>query len=194
MLKKSDCGIIEVITGPMFSGKSEELIKRITILSYAEIKTLVIKPSFDNRFSNNKIISRNGKVIKSFVAKNVKDIRDKLDDSYKVIVIDEAQFFDNELVDFIQELVNKGIHVIISGLDLDFRMKPFGIMPSIFAIADKVDKLKAVCINCKKEANASFRKSNSIQTKKIGDLEEYEARCRKCHNEGEKLKNQKNKN
>lgn len=180
MIKKTFDGSIEVITGPMFSGKSEELIKIITTLSYAEIKTLVIKPSIDNRFSSNKIVSRNGKEIDSFACKNTNDIKNIWNKNYKAIVIDEVQFFDEPIIDFIVNLANNGIKVIVSGLDMDFKMKPFGVMPQIFAVADEVVKLKAVCIICKRSANTSYRKTKDIDTILLGDSE-YEARCRECH-------------
>lgn len=181
MYRKRPDGMIEVITGPMFSGKSEELIKRITTLTYAEIKTLVIKPKIDTRFSENEIISRSGTSIKTYSVSNVAEIKKLYDKSYKAVVIDEVQFFDMELVYFIDELANNGTLVIVSGLDLDFERKPFGIMPHILAIAEEVVKLKAVCLTCKNAAACSYRKSTSKNTIELGDINEYEAKCRQCH-------------
>lgn len=181
MYRKWTEGMIHVITGPMFSGKSEELIKIITTLTYAEIKTLVIKPKIDNRFSENEIISRNGTSIKTYSASNVEEIKELYNDSYKAIVIDEVQFFDEDLVEFIDNLANNGKLIIVSGLDLDFERKPFGIMPKLLAIAEEVVKLKAVCLSCKKAAACSYRKTNSKNTIELGDMNEYEARCRECH-------------
>lgn len=172
---------IEIITGPMFSGKSEELIKRITTLSYAQIKTLIVKPKMDNRFSNNEIVSRNGKKIECFNCENTAEIRKLFNKSYKVVIIDEAQFFDDALYDYVVELANSGTKVIVSGLDMDFKMKPFGIMPKLLAVAEKVTKLKAVCLICKSTyASTSFRLTKQADTIVLGDSE-YQARCRKCH-------------
>lgn len=179
---------IEVITGPMFSGKSEELIKRITTLSYAEIKTLIVKPKIDNRFSHNEIVSRSGKKIECFNCENTAEIKKIFNKSYKVVVIDEVQFFDEDLFDYIVELANSGIKVIASGLDMDFKMKPFGIMPNLLAVAEKVTKLKAVCIVCKStNASTSFRLTKQYDTILLGDSE-YQARCRACHVAGTKKK------
>lgn len=185
MYRKYFEGIIEVITGPMFSGKSEELIKRIRILSYAEINTLIIKPLIDNRFSNSEIISRNGVSISSYSASTVEDIKNLFEKgNYKALVIDEIQFFDIELIDYLDYLANKGIRIIVCGLDQDYLRRPFPIVANLMAIADTVDKLKAVCLICKKAASCSFRTSASQDTIEIGDIDKYEARCRKCYKEG----------
>ena len=192
MYRKYSDGIIEVITGPMFSGKSEELIKRIRILYYAEIPTLVIKPKIDNRFSKNEIISRNGTSIISYSASDTKEIK-KLFQSkkYKALVIDEIQFFDESLIEYIDELANNGIRVIACGLDQDYKRRPFNIMANLMAISDDVLKLKAVCLICKNAASCSFRTSATDNTIEIGDTDKYEARCRQCHQKGMK-KNKKN--
>lgn len=182
MYRKYFEGIIEVITGPMFSGKSEELIKRIRILSYAEINTLVIKPTIDNRFSNSNIISRNGVSISSYCAANVNDIKQLFESgNYKALVIDEIQFFDLSLIDYLDQLANNGIRIIVCGLDQDYLRRPFPIVANLMAIADSVDKLKAVCLKCKKAASCSFRTSSSQNVIEIGDIDKYEARCRKCY-------------
>lgn len=187
MYRKYSEGIIEVITGPMFSGKSEELIKRIIILSYAEIPTLVVKPAIDNRFSETEIKSRNGTSIKSFSVDKTKDIKELFEKgNYKSVVIDEAQFFDEDIIDFVDHLANKGIRVIVCGLDQDFKRRPFKIMANIMSIADDIVKLKAVCLVCKNAASCSFRTSASSDTIEIGDIEKYEARCRQCHENGMK--------
>lgn len=182
MYRKYFEGIIEVITGPMFSGKSEELIKRIRILSYAEINTLIIKPKIDNRFSNTDIISRNGVSIASYTANNVEDIKQLFENgNYKALVIDEIQFFDISLIDYLDKLANDGIRIIVCGLDQDYLRRPFPIIANLMAIADSVDKLKAVCLKCKKAASCSFRTSTSKNVIEIGDIDKYEARCRKCY-------------
>ena len=188
MYREYSNGIIEVITGPMFSGKSEELIKRIRILSYAEIPTLVVKPSIDNRFSQTEITSRNGTSITSYSVDIVDDIKELFrQKEYKALVIDEVQFFDEDLIDFVDELATtKGIRVILCGLDQDFKRRPFKIMAKLMAIADDVQKLKAVCLVCKKAASCSYRTSTSDSTIEIGDTDKYEARCRQCHEKGMK--------
>ena len=187
MYRKYSSGIIEVITGPMFSGKSEELIKRITILSYAEIPTLIIKPAIDNRFSHTEITSRNGKSIKSFSVESTKEIKELFDKgNYKALVIDEVQFFDEDIIDYVDKLAIDGIRVIICGLDQDFKRRPFKIMSNLMAIADSVTKLKAVCLVCKNAASCSYRTSSSSNTIEIGDTDMYEARCRSCHGKGMK--------
>lgn len=182
MYRKYSDGIIEVITGPMFSGKSEELIKRIRILSYAEIPTLVIKPSIDNRFSNANIISRNGNSIKSYSVSTIEEIKELFyKKKYKALVVDEIQFFDISLIEFLDQLASEGIRIIVSGLDQDYLRRPFPIVAHLMAIADNIEKLKAVCLICKKAASCSFRTSKSNNTIEIGDIDIYEARCRKCH-------------
>ena len=182
MYRKYSDGIIEVITGPMFSGKSEELIKRIRILSYAEIPTLVIKPSIDNRFSNTDIISRNGTSIKSYSVSTTEEIKELFNQKkYKALVVDEIKFFDLSLIDFLDQLANKGIRIIACGLDQDYLRRPFQIVANLMAIADSIDKLKAVCLVCKRAASCSYRKSTSNNTIEIGDTDMYEARCRECH-------------
>ena len=189
MFKKETNGLIQVITGPMFSGKTEELIKRVRILEYAEIKTLVIKPLTDNRFSENKIVARSGVEKVTMIAKSGEEILSFWDDSYDAIIIDEVQFFGADLIPIIEDLASRGKRVIVSGIDTDYKMKPFGIMPYLLAIADDVTKLIAVCLICKNAASKSFRKSDSIELNKVGDKDDYEARCRSCHVKGTKNRN-----
>lgn len=185
MYKKISDGTIEVITGPMFSGKSDELIKRIRTLSYANVKTLAVKPRIDSRFSTNEIVSRAGTKIPTYVVETVADIKSLFEKSkYKAIAIDEAQFFDKDLVPYVEELANQGIRVIICGLDQDYLRRPFGVMPSLLAMAEHITKLQAICVICKNAASTTFRTIKSNKLKVIGDLDEYEARCRICHNKG----------
>ncbi|MGL5732563.1 MAG: thymidine kinase [Metamycoplasmataceae bacterium] len=189
MLKRHHDGLIEVITGPMFSGKTEELIKRIRILEYADMKSLVIKPEKDKRFADDKIKSRSGLEKSTVTAKNGKDILKHWNNSYDAIIIDEVQFFGEDIIPIIEDLASKGKLVIISGIDTDYMMRPFGIMPYLLAIADKVVKLVAVCLTCKGSASKSYRKSDETEITKIGDKDEYEARCRSCHVKGMKQRN-----
>ncbi|WGI36788.1 thymidine kinase [Mesomycoplasma lagogenitalium] len=191
MYKKFSEGMIEVITGPMFSGKSEELLKRIRILEYANIKTLVIKPNFDTRFSENEIISRSGAKISTHSVSSADEIRELFKKkNYKAVAIDEVHFFNKDVLTLINELADDGIRVIVSGLDLDYLRRPFGIMPYLLSMAETITKLQAVCVRCKNAASTSFRKVNSRNLKMLGDIEEYEARCRSCHIKGEFTKMQ----
>ncbi|MCT4469517.1 thymidine kinase [Mycoplasma sp. HS2188] len=180
-------GWLEVITGPMFSGKTEELLKRVNTLKWADVKTLVIKPSFDNRFSESELISRTGARLSSQNVTSSKEILKLWNKEYRAVAIDEMNFFDEDLPMVIEELLCNDVNVLVSGLDLDFLRKPFGITPHIIAIADEVSKLKAVCVKCKAPAGFSFRKIKSQDLNVLGDSE-YEARCRLCHIEGEKEK------
>lgn len=180
-------GTLEVITGPMFAGKTEELIKRVKILTIAKIKTLVIKPTYDTRFSFDNVVSRNGEYLKALNISKASEILKVQNDEYQVVAIDEVHFFDEEIIDVILKLIAKNIKVIVSGLDMDFARRPFGIMPHLLAIADEVVKLKAVCVVCHTTAGFSFRKLDSIEINLLGD-DEYEARCRHCHEIGMKFK------
>ena len=185
--KRYSEGLIEVITGPMFSGKSEELIKRIKQVGYANIKSLVFKPSTDDRWDDEKVISRSGSAIETIRVKTSKEIIEKWDDSYKVVAIDEAQFFDEDIVEVITYLANNGTRVIVSALDQDFDGKPFGFVPNILAVAEFISKESAICMVCGKQATMSFRKGLSNNQIEVGN-EEYEARCRMCHRQGTILK------
>ncbi len=180
MYRRFNPGLIEVITGPMFAGKSEELIKRIKTLGYAKIKTLVVKPMIDNRWTKEKIVSRSGSSIETFVAKTTQEIEEKCTEDYKAIAIDEAQFFDAGIIELIKKLANRGTRVIISCLDTDFKGKPFGSAATILSIAEFVTKLKAVCFTCGAAASMTKRITSQSNTIVIGD-DEYEARCRQCH-------------
>ncbi|WP_373436235.1 thymidine kinase [Metamycoplasma equirhinis] len=191
MYKNFNEGMIEVITGPMFSGKSEELLRRIRTLEYAKLKPLVIKPKFDIRFSDNEIVSRSGSRHKTIVLQNISEVYELLKNSqYKAIAIDEANFFGAELIEVAKNLANSGYLVIISGLDQDYLQRPFSPIPELLAMAERITKLQAVCIICQHAASTSFRKVKNNETNLLGDVNEYEARCRKCHNLG--LKSQKN--
>ncbi|MGZ9413234.1 thymidine kinase [Mycoplasma sp. 480] len=186
MYKKFSEGMIEVITGPMFSGKSEELLKRIRILEYANIKTLVVKPHFDNRFAEDEIISRSGAKISTFNASTAEEIKELFNKkNYKAIAIDEVHFFGKDVLNLLSDLADDGVRVIVSGLDMDYLRRPFSIVPALLSMAENVTKLQAVCVKCKNAASTSFRKINSKNVKLLGDTEEYEARCRSCHIKGE---------
>ncbi len=180
-------GNIEIIVGPMFSGKSEELIRRVNRLNYAKINYLVFKPMIDTR-ENNIIKSRNGQKTKAINVSSLEKI-DKLITEYKpqVAIFDEIQFFDNKISDLLNELANRGIKIIAAGLDRDFRGVPFGPMPALLAHADKIDKLHAVCLSCGKNAIFTQRLVDGAPANfeepiiQIGSSESYEARCREHH-------------
>ncbi|MCX7870140.1 MAG: thymidine kinase [bacterium] len=186
-MTKYEGGWIEVIVGCMFSGKSEELIRRIKRAIIANQKAVVFKPKIDNRYDFNKVVSHNGISVEAIVINNSNEIRNYVND-YEVIGIDEAQFFDNELIDVVEELADNGKRVIIAGLDQDFRGEPFGIIPNLMAIADSVDKLHAICVICGAVATKSQRLINDKPASYndpiilVGSKETYQPRCRKCFN------------
>ncbi|MBT1316486.1 thymidine kinase [Mycoplasmopsis bovis] len=187
MYLKSGLGQLEVITGPMFSGKTEELLKRINILKIAGINSLVIKPKFDTRFSEDEIVSRTGARHKAINVANSKEILKYWNPDYMCVAIDEVNFMDEDILTVIDELIIKGVRVICSGLDMDFKRRPFDVMARVLASADNILKLKAVCLECKSDAGFSFRKIKSDELNLLGDSE-YEARCRVCHIRGEAKK------
>ncbi|MBU4269785.1 thymidine kinase [Candidatus Dependentiae bacterium] len=183
-------GRLEVICGSMFSGKTEELMRRLGRAEYAKQNVLTIKHQIDNRKSSATILSHNGQERLAFSIDNNKENISKIIDlankNIQVIGIDEIQFFPIEIVDVIVKLVDMGKTIIVAGLDLDFRGEPFGIMPLIMAIADSVLKLKAICVVCGKDAHHTQRIVNGVPAKYddpiilVGAKECYEARCRNC--------------
>ncbi|WP_029512668.1 thymidine kinase [Mycoplasmopsis iners] len=180
MRKNVENGTIEIITGPMFAGKSDELIKRLTLYKIAKFEPIIFKPALDNRFSDSKIVSRTGSSFPAISVNDSKEILNYINEKTEVIAFDEIQFFDEKIIDIIEKLASKGMKIIASGLDMDFKGNPFLIVAKLMAIADKVDKLKAVCMVCYSPAGMSFRKIESKERTVIGD-DIYEARCRACH-------------
>lgn len=180
-------GSIEVICGSMFSGKSEELIRRLKRASIARLKVQVFKHSSDDRYHDLKIASHDGATFDAHAVRNVKEIRSLLKEDTQVAGIDEAQFFSDELPALCQQLADQGVRVIVAGLDQDFLGRPFGSMPYLLSIAENVDKLSAICIKCGKPASRSQRLINGKPAPAnspvivIGAKETYEARCRGCH-------------
>ena len=154
-------GSIEVICGSMFSGKTEELLRRLNRLKIAKKKIAVFKPTIDYRYNNNKIVSHNKNSIDAIVIQKAEDIFNKIT-SEEVVAIDEAQFFDISLTEVCAKLANSGKRVIVCGLDMDFLGNPFGVMPSILAIAEHVKKMHAICVECGDVANHSFRINQDI--------------------------------
>uniref|UniRef100_UPI003899C25E thymidine kinase n=1 Tax=Thermoanaerobacter uzonensis TaxID=447593 RepID=UPI003899C25E len=182
-----DHGFIEVIVGPMFSGKSEELIRRIKRAQIAKQKVQVFKPAIDDRYSIDKVVSHNGTNINAISIVKASEIIELLEEDTEVIAIDEIQFFDHSIVDVVREIADLGKRVICAGLDMDFRGEPFGPTPDIMAIAESVDKLTAICVKCGNPATRTQRLINGKPAKYddpiilVGAQETYEARCRKCH-------------
>ncbi|KPU27412.1 thymidine kinase [Caloranaerobacter sp. TR13] len=180
-------GWIEVVVGPMYSGKSEELIRRLRRAQIARQKIQVFKPSIDDRYSVNEVVSHNGEKIKAIPVKNSDEIYKLLSDDTEVVGVDEVQFFDDGIIDLCRRLADKGLRVIVAGLDMDFRGEPFGPTPNIMAIAEFVDKLTAVCVICGHPANRTQRLINGEPacydepTILVGAKESYEARCRLHH-------------
>lgn len=180
-------GWIELICGSMFSGKSEELIRRVRRTQFAKQKIAVFKPLIDNRYSEEAIVSHNGtSVIARPIAASA-DIFQYIDGEIDVIAIDEVQFFDEEIVQVVQALANSGYRVILAGLDQDFRGEPFGQMPALMAVAEQVTKLQAVCAVCGSPASRTQRLINGKPASYddpvilVGASEAYEPRCRHHH-------------
>ncbi len=183
-------GWIEVVCGSMFSGKTEELIRRLTRAKIARQSVQIFKPAIDTRYDDQKVVSHNQNEIDSIAVKKASDILTILEEKdCQVIGIDEAQFFDKELVKVCQTLANQGKRIVIAGLDMDFAGKPFGIMPNLLAISEYVTKVHAICMCCGKVAAYSFRLTPSKQKILLGEKTEYEARCRKCFLKGNLMQN-----
>ena len=175
--EKSNFGFIEVICGSMFSGKTEELIRRIKRAKLSNFKTIVFKPKADSRIHGNYISTHNDNKYEAVIISNENEILSK-SKNYQVIGIDEAQFFSESLVEICNKLANNGKRVIVTGLDMDFIGKPFGPMPNLMATAEFVSKLHAVCKQTGGMANYTNRKSKDKRKIKIGDGNEYEALSR----------------
>lgn len=180
-------GYVEVISGCMFAGKTEELIRRIKVLEFAKKNVLVFKPSIDNRYSDTKVVSHAGSSTESIVVPDARSILDFVKEETDVIAIDEVQFFDPEILLVCDYLAKKGKRVMVAGLDTDFRAEPFGIMPQLITDAEFVTKLTAVCTKCGAPATRTQRIVNGRPARytdpiiMVGASESYEARCRHCH-------------
>jgi len=173
-------GTIEVVCGSMFSGKTEELIRRLNRARIAKLKVEIFSPKADTRFKTDALISHNSNSIPSTPVENSSSIL-LLGSDVNVIGIDEAQFFDAGLPEVCNALANKGIRVIVAGLDMDFKGRPFGPMPAVMAMAESVTKLQAVCVRCGNPALYSFRLVPDEQKILLGEKESYEPRCRVCY-------------
>jgi len=173
-------GWIEVIVGSMFSGKSEELIRRLRRAKIARQKVQVFKPAIDSRYSENHIVSHSEMRHESSVVKTASEIKALVDPSTEVVGIDEGQFFDAELVEVVNDLAARGLRVIIAGLDQDYTGKPFEPMPQLLAVAEYITKTHAICMKCGQAANYSQRTFESEERVAVGASGMYEARCRRC--------------
>lgn len=180
-------GSIEVICGSMFCGKTDELIRRLRRATIARQKVMVFKPAIDNRYDETKVASHAGSSFEAEPISNSKDILNKVNEDTTVVAIDEAQFFDEEIVPVVQWLADHGIRVIVAGLDQNFKGEPFGCMPTLMALAERVDKLQAICMVCGEPASRTQRLVNGSPARYddpiiiVGAAEMYEARCRKHH-------------
>lgn len=177
----SDVGWIEVICGSMFSGKSEELIRRLRRAIIAKQKVQAFKPVIDDRYSPDDIVSHDERRIECQKIKRAADISNLVDEDTKVVGIDEAQFFGEDLVDICESLAQEGKRVIVAGLDQDYRGKPFEPIPQLLALAESITKTMAVCMVCGAPANKTQRLIESDERIVVGAGEAYEPRCRKCY-------------
>lgn len=184
---KHHTGSIEVITGSMFCGKTDELIRRLRRATIAKQRVLVFKPAIDDRYDVVKVTSHAGSAFDAIPISHATQVLERINGDTTVVAIDEAQFFDSQIVQVTQELADGGIRVIVAGLDTDFRGEPFGPMPVIMAKAERVDKLHAICMECGEPASRTQRLVNGMPARYddpvviVGASEMYEARCRKHH-------------
>ena len=180
-------GSIEVITGPMFAGKSEELLRRINRLIYAKKKFIVFKPTIDNRYSDVEIVSHQKRKYKAIPIDDSSKIYDYLTNDIQVVCVDEVQFFFFFIVEVCNNLAKRGIRVIVAGLDMDFKGEPFIVVAKLLAKAEYITKLTAICQVCGSEATMTQRLINGEPASSkdpvvlVGASESYEARCRRCH-------------
>ena len=187
MYKISNSGWLEVITGPMYCGKSEELIRRIKRVKIAQKSIKVFKPLIDNRYSNDNVVSHSGKSVEAVPVDHPEEIFNKISEEIDVIAIDEIQFFHPDIVEICERLANSGVRVILAGLDRDFRGEPFNPVPELMARAEYIDKLHAICVECGEPATRTQRlidgkpASYDDEVILVGADEVYEARCRSCH-------------
>jgi len=187
MYNKPTGGWIEVICGSMFSGKTEELIRRLRRARIAKQKVQVFKPALDTRYADREVTSHNGLQTEAIPVENTAQVRRLIAPDTTVVAIDEAQFFDHDIVELCSTLADEGLRVIVAGLDMDFRGEPFGPVPDLMARAEQVDKLQAICVKCGGPASRTQRLIEGDPAAYedpvilVGASEVYEARCRGCH-------------
>lgn len=175
-----ETGWIEVIAGCMFSGKTEELIRRLRRAQIAKQKVKIFKPKIDTRYSDSDIVSHSEQSLPSILISDINEITELVNGA-QVIGIDEAQFFSNDIIDICNKLASEGKRVIVAGLDMDYKGIPFEPMPQLLAIAEYITKTLAICMNCGNPADKTQRKTTSSERVVVGAADVYEARCRKCH-------------
>lgn len=174
-------GWIEVICGSMFSGKTEELIRRLRRAEFANQKILLVKPIVDDRYHKENVVSHQGRSIKAICVTDSNAIMERWKDE-RIVAIDEAQFFDEDVVKVSSELAKKGVRVIIAGLDMDFQGVPFGPMPQLLCVAEYVTKVHAICVSCGNLAQFSHRTVGDKEQVLVGAIDEYKPLCRSCYN------------
>ena len=178
-LTPKDAGWIEVICGSMFSGKTEELIRRLRRAQIAQMPTIIFKPQIDSRYSETHIVSHNKLKLESHLVNTPQEILE-MAVNVSVVAIDEAQFFNDSILEVCKTLASQGKRVVVAGLDTDYRGVPFGPMPQLMCEADYLDKLRAICVKCGNPASYTQRTSLDSEQVVIGELDKYEARCRNC--------------
>ncbi len=183
-LPRTGTGWVEVVAGSMFSGKSEELIRRIRRAEIARQKVQIFKAKVDSRYEAGHIVSHSDMKLPSLLVDSAADILERVEPNTEVVGVDEAQFFDNSLVEVVSTLADRGVRVIVAGLDQDYRGVPFEPIPQLLAVAEYVDKTLAICMQCGAPANRSQRLVASTDRVVVGGAEQYEARCRHCFRPG----------
>jgi thymidine kinase len=187
MYSKPSGGWIEVVCGSMFSGKTEELIRRVRRAKIARQKVQVFKPAIDTRYADREVTSHNGLQVEAVPVENTAQVRDLIEPDTTVVALDEVQFFDDDVIALCEGLADRGVRVIVAGLDMDFRGVPFGPLPALVARAENVQKLQAICVICGGPASRTQRIINGQPAAYddpvilVGAEEAYEARCRGCH-------------
>lgn len=179
---KIKSGWIEVVCGSMFSGKTEELIRRVKRAKIAQQEVKIFKPFVDVRYDKEKVVSHDASAVESIPVKTSKEILSLITPQDEIIAIDEAQFFDSDLPEVCSTIANQGKRVIIAGLDMDFKGEPFGSMPQLMALAEYVTKVKAICVDCGNLAHHSYRLAKGEKIVLLGEKKEYMPLCRNCFN------------
>jgi thymidine kinase len=174
-------GWVEVICGSMFSGKTEELIRRLKRAQFANQKLILFKPLVDNRYHDDNVVSHQGTALQALAVNAPKDILERWSNE-RIVAIDEAQFFNEEIIPIVNVLAGKGVRVIIAGLDMDYQGVPFGPMPQLLSIAEYVTKVHAICVSCGNLAQFSHRMVEAKEQVLVGATEKYKPLCRSCYN------------
>jgi len=179
--EKRTAGSIEIVCGSMFSGKTEELIKRVNGVLATQQKIAVFKPTLDTRYATNQVVSHNKLAVDALPVNSANEILELAKDA-DIVAIDEVQFFDNDIISVCQQLAKDHKRVIIAGLNMDYKGNPFGPVPQLLAIADHITKLHTICAECGNLANFTYRKGNENTLVVLGENDKYSALCRNCYN------------